>query len=238
MLWHSPLARAFAILTALLVCKVTLSAVIGYRNYLPPDFETDFLLGREAYFWGAYAWAFYVHLVAGPVALLLGTLLVSDRFRSLTPLWHRRLGRVQAAVVLLLLVPSSLWMARHAATGTIAAWGLGSLAVATAMCITLGVWAAIRRRLAEHRRWMWRTYMLLVSAVVIRLIGGLATVAQFDALWLYPLSCWISWLAPLCVLEIVRTLNVAGVSTNKPEAQAKDSAVAPSLALQACKRTG
>lgn len=236
MLPRSSFSRPFTILVALLVCKVTLSVVIGYRSYFPPDFESDFLLGRDAYFWGAYAWAFYVHLVAGPLSLVLGTVLVSDRFRSIAPASHRPLGRVQAAVVLLLLVPSGLWMARYAATGAVAAWGLGSLSVATAACIVLGVRAAVARRFADHERWMWRTYMLLCSAVVIRLIGGLATVAQFDALWVYPLSCWISWLAPLAALEIVRQLNAAGVSPHKPDAQAKEAESAPSLARQACER--
>jgi hypothetical protein len=54
---------------------------------------------------------------------------------------------------------------------------------------------------------MWRTFILLCSAVVLRMIGGLATVAHFDAPWLYPLSTWASWLAPLLVLESSRLLN-------------------------------
>jgi putative effector of murein hydrolase LrgA (UPF0299 family) len=215
---HSLLSRALAILAALLVCKVTLSVVIGYSSYFPPDFESDFLLGRETYFWGAYHWAFYAHLVAGPASLLLGTLLISTRFRSVAPRWHRRLGRTLAAVVLLLLVPSGLWMARYAATGAVAGWGLGTLAIATAACVVLGVRAAVARSFADHERWMWRTYMLLVSAVVIRLIGGLATVTQFDALWLYPLSCWISWLTPLVVFEAIQYTRR---SAHKLDAQAK-----------------
>lgn len=199
------LARVFTILSVLLIGKVTLSVVIGYRNYFPPNFESDFLLGRESYFWGAYGWAFYAHLVSGPASLVLGTVLVSDRFRRMAPLWHRRLGRVQAALLLLLLAPSGLWMARYAATGAVAAWGLGSLAIAMAACVVLGVRAAVARRFADHERWMWRTYLLLCSAVVIRLIGGLATVVQFDALWLYSLSCWLSWLVPLAVFESLQT---------------------------------
>ena len=218
---NSPtLAGVFVILSALLIGKVTLSVVIGYRSYFPPDFQSDFLLGREAYFWGGYRWAFYAHLVAGPASLLLGTLLISDRFRRAAPRWHRRLGRVQAALLLVLLVPSGLWMARYAATGAVAGWGLGTLAIATAACVALGVRAAVARRFADHERWMWRTYMLLASAVVIRLIGGLATVAQFDAQWLYPLSCWISWLAPLAVFEEIQH---ARRTAHKPDAQAKDA---------------
>ena len=189
---------------ALLICKVVLSVVIGYRDYLPPNFDSHFLLGRAAYFWGAYSWAFYAHLVAGPATLLLGTILISERFRRFAPRWHRRLGRVQVAAILLLIVPSGLWMARYAATGAVAGAGLASLAIVTAACTLMGLRAAVQRRFDVHRRWMWRTYLLLCSAVVIRLIGGLATVCQFDALWLYPLSAWASWLVPLLVFEAWR----------------------------------
>jgi hypothetical protein len=195
---------ALAGAVVLLIVKVTLSVVIGYRDYFPPNFNADFLLGRAAYFWGPYRWAFYAHLVAGPATLLLGTILIIERFRRLAPRWHRRLGRAQVLGILLLLVPSGLWMARYAATGAVAGAGLASLAIATAACTAMGWRAAVRRRFDVHRCWMWRTYLLLCSAVVIRLIGGLATVFQFDALWLYPLSAWASWLVPLLVFESLR----------------------------------
>jgi hypothetical protein len=135
---------------------VTLSVVIEYRHYFPPNFESDFLRGREPYFWGAYHWAFYTHLMSGPASLLLGTILVSDRFRRTVPTWHRRLGRTQAACVLLLVTPSGLWMAYYAATGAIAAAGLGLLAIATAACIALGWRAACANYEAvflPHRRY-------------------------------------------------------------------------------------
>jgi hypothetical protein len=189
---------------ALVVLKVTLSVVSEYRRYLPPDFEADFLMGRETYFWGGYCWAFYTHLVAGPVSLLWGTILISDRFRAWAPRWHRWLGRWQVACILLLLTPSGLWMARYAATGMVAGAGLAVLAIATATCTTLGWRAAVQRRFDVHRRWMSRAYLLMLSAVLIRLIGGLATVLQIDSLWLYPLSVWISWLLPLAAFEAIR----------------------------------
>jgi hypothetical protein len=194
-----------------LIIKVTLTVLLGYRDYLPPNFQADFLLGRERYFWGAYSIAFYIHLAAGPLSLLLGTLLLSDRFRQAAPRWHRRLGRFQAAGILLFLVPSGLWMAPYAQTGLVAAAGLAVLAIATAACTLLGWRAAVARRFDAHRRWMSRTYLLLLSAVVIRLIGGLATILHSDALWLYPLSVWASWLLPLLAFESFRLLGPKSV---------------------------
>jgi Predicted membrane protein (DUF2306) len=207
-------------LAALVIFKVTLSVIISYRDYIPPNFGSDFLLGRESYFWGPYCWAFYAHLASGPVSLVVGTILISDRFRKIAPKWHRRLGRFQVACVLLLVVPSGLWMAWHAMTGAVAAAGLGTLAIATAACTIVGWRMAVRRRFDEHRQWMWRMYLLLCSAVVIRIIGGLATVAHFDGLWLYPLSAWASWLVPLFIFECCRLFATPGERAALPSQSA------------------
>lgn len=190
-----------------MIWKVTLSVVIEYRHYAPPNFQNDFLRGREAYFWSGYYWAFYLHLLAGPPTLILGPLLISERFRQFAPAWHRRLGRVQATFILLLLTPSGLCMAFYAMTGAVAAVGLGTLAIATAACVGLGWRAAMQRRFAEHRLWMWRTFLLLCSAVLLRLIGGFATVLRLDAEWFYPFSTWASRLGPLLVYEVWRLLG-------------------------------
>jgi predicted membrane protein DUF2306 len=219
----SVLQRLLVGAAGVLIFKVTLSVVSGYRQYLPPDFDSDFLLGREAYFFGAYRWAFYAHLVSGPLTLVAGAILISDRFRRWAPIWHRRLGKFQIACVLLVLVPSGLWMAGYAMTGAVAAAGLGLLAIATAMCAVMGWRAAVGRRFVDHRRWMWRTYLLLLSAVVIRMIGGLASVFHVDAIWVYPLSAWASWLVPLVIYEcwLLRRGKVKdGIDWNRTAGQA------------------
>lgn len=206
----SLLHRVLRALAALLIFKVTLSVLADYRDYWPPNFDSDFLRGREVYFWGPYRWAFYIHLISGPVALIFGAVLANAQFSNRLPRWHRRLGRIHAACVLLLLVPSGLWMACYAATGAVAAAGLAALAIATAACIALGWKAAVARKFSDHRRWMLRSFVLLCSAIVIRMIGGLATVAQWDIDWLYPASTWASWLVPLIVYESTQFLAWRG----------------------------
>src|SRR3954462_2424076 len=107
--------RLLIVLAGVLVLKVTTSVVSGYDDYFPPNFSSDFLRGRERYFFGAYQWAFYTHILSGPISLVLGLILIAERSRATFPRWHRYLGRVQAACVLLLVTPSGLWMAFHAA---------------------------------------------------------------------------------------------------------------------------
>jgi hypothetical protein len=193
------LERVLKWLVGLLIVKVTISVLLGYRDYFPPNFDSDFLWGREAYFWGAYRYAFYAHIASGPLSLLLGLVLVSDRVRTRHPTLHRSLGKIQASIVLLALAPSGLWMAFYAAPA--AAAGFGTLAVATGACVALGWRGAVQRRFADHRRWMSRCFLLLCSAVVLRLIGGLMTVTNVGSTWTYFVAAWVSWLAPLALLE-------------------------------------
>ena len=90
----------------MLILKVTLSVILEYRHYFPPDFESDFLRGRQSYYSGTYQWAFYTHIISGPVSLILGLTLVSEQFRLRCPKWHRSLGKTQAALVLFFLRPA------------------------------------------------------------------------------------------------------------------------------------
>lgn len=195
------LGRMFALLAGVLILKVTAGVVSHYRDYFPPNFASDFLRHREGHFRGAYRWAFYAHILSGPVSLVLGLILVSEWHRVRFPRWHRSLGRLQVAIVLLLVAPSGLRMAYHAEAGPLAAVGLAALAIVTAACAALGARSAMRRRFAEHRRWMWRCYLLLCSAVVLRLMSGLAAVAGVAVSWFDPLATWICWLGPLAVFE-------------------------------------
>jgi uncharacterized membrane protein len=215
--------RILTRLAGALILKVTASVVSNYHNYFPPNFASDFLRGRESHFPGVYEWAFYTHIMSGPVSLILGLILVGERFRARFPKWHRYLGRVQVACVLLLVTPSGLYMARFAAAGPIGAGGLAALAIATTACVSLGARAAVRRRFADHRRWMWRGYLLLCSAVVLRLIGGLATVTGLAVPWVDPLTNWLSWLVPIAAFELrewTRRRRPDSFALDRPRARA------------------
>lgn len=194
--------RVAQVLACLLVCRTVFVVLLSYRDYFPANFQSDFLLGRSTYFFGPYEWAFYAHIISGPFALVSGLVLISDFVRRRFSAWHRRLGQTHILCVLLLVAPSGLWMAVYAATGEIAAIGFAALAIVTAICAAKGWQAAVRQRFDEHRCWMQRCFILLCSAVVLRVIGGLSEVVGAE--WTYPFAAWISWLLPLVVLESLR----------------------------------
>lgn len=199
-LWHCA-----KFLAMVLILKVTLGVVLGYSDYLPPHFEAGFLQGRQSYFWTtAYHLAFYVHIAIGPCTLVLGIVLMSVRFRMQYPYWHRFLGRILVVSILLLLVPSGIGMSLYAGTGAIAGVGFATLGVVTGTCASMGWRCAVRKDYDEHRRWMSRCFLLLSSAIVLRLMGGVFSMAGVGAPSTYTFAAWTSWVLPLALYELLR----------------------------------
>ena len=193
----------FRLSLTLLALKVILVTFISYRDYMPPNFNSDFLAGRQSYFWKGYHWPFYAHIVAGPVTLLLGLVLLSQSVRRRWPAWHRRLGRIQAVLVLIVVAPSGLMMSMRAAFGSIAAVGFATLSIALTVTVSMGWKAAMDRKFDTHQQWMLRCYALLFSAVVIRLNGGIGAIFGIDADWYYIQTAWTSWIIPLIGVELL-----------------------------------
>jgi uncharacterized membrane protein len=184
--------------------RVLAAILANYPDYFPPNFDSLFLQGREATFTGAYLPAFYIHIFSGPVVLFNGLILMSEYIRRHYRGLHRFLGRVQVVVLLLFVLPSSVVMSRHAFGGSSAGLSFLLLSAATAGCAIIGVVHARRGRYDRHRQWMLRCYILICSAVALRLISGtagLVGVPSPEAA--YIVAAWTSWLLPLATYEIV-----------------------------------
>jgi uncharacterized membrane protein len=201
------LTTALRWLAVILILRVLATILANYPDYFPPNFDSLFLQGREATFAGAYQVAFYVHIFSAPVVLLNGLILLSERIRRRHGGLHRVLGRVQVGVLLLFVLPSSVMMSRHAFGGWPAGVSFLLLSAATAGCAVAGVVCARRRRFDQHRRWMLRCYVLICSAVALRLISGAAGVAGVpNPEGAYIVAAWASWLMPLAAYELAERL--------------------------------
>jgi uncharacterized membrane protein len=201
------LTLALRWLAVVLILRVLVTILGNYPDYFPPNFDSLFLQGREATFAGVYRPAFYVHILAGPVVLANGLVLLSESVRRRYRGLHRLLGRVQVGVLLLLVLPSGAVMARHAFGGWPAGLSFLVLSAATAGCAVVGVVHARHRRYDRHRRWMVRCYVLICSAVALRLMSGAAElfgVSSPDGA--YVVAAWASWLLPLAGYEITERL--------------------------------
>jgi uncharacterized membrane protein len=192
-------------LTVVLILRVTVTILSNYPDYFPPNFDSLFLQGREATFTGFYPPAFYVHIFSAPFVLLNGLILLSDYVRRYYGAMHRFLGRTQVIVLLLFVLPSSVVMSREAFAGWLAGLSFLLLSLFTGLCAIIGVVYARRRCFEQHRCWMSRCYVLLCSAVVLRLVSGAASVLEVsNEEGAYIVAAWSSWLVPLGAYELVQ----------------------------------
>ena len=191
---------------AILLARVFVSILFGFADYFPPNFRSGFLTGRDEYFFGIYQYAFYSHIFLGPLSILLGTLLFFQgngllEFKSNV---HRMTGKVQAAVVLLGVVPSGLIMASPNFIGLSAGSSLIALAIATAFAMTIAVVYAKQKQLDMHQVWATRCYILLISPLLLRVLTGLLLILEIRSDRILDTISWISWIVPLFIFELHR----------------------------------
>ena len=194
-----------------LLVKVLVAIVANYVDYFPPNFDSAFLMDHERTFFGSYQIAFYTHIISTPIALLNGLWLVLTASRRSWANWrtmHRRAGKLQVALILLFVAPSGLWMSAYAATGAVAGCGFATLAILLGLFVILGWQAALNKDFVQHSRWMSRSFVLMLSAIVLRLVAGASLVFGWESEWLYPATAWLSWLVPLALFELFRLASL------------------------------
>jgi hypothetical protein len=98
-------------------------------------------------------------------------------------------------------------LAWYTQTGIVARISFAILAVLTGTTVVLGWREAVTRRFQVHLRWMTRCFVLLCSAVVLRVFAGFATVVGVQSLWFDPVMSWASWIVPLLAYEIGRVIS-------------------------------
>ena len=196
------LASVAKVAVAFLLARVFVSILYEYRLYFPADFDAAFLTGREQTFVGLYRIAFYTHIISAPLSILFGSALMSSAGMKRFPRWHRLLGRMQVACVVLFVAPSGFVMATEALAGTVATVGFMFQAIATAGCAMIATVHAIKRNFAVHRKWASRCFVLLISPLLLRVVAGLAIVTNNETLLFFQLNAWLSWIIPVLTYEL------------------------------------
>ncbi|MCA9137149.1 MAG: DUF2306 domain-containing protein [Planctomycetales bacterium] len=190
--------------------KVFLSILYQYQWYFPPDFDASpFLAGRRFTFAGLYRGAFYLHLAAGPIALILGTFLMASGGKPGWRRLHRTIGKTQLIVVLTTVVPSGLVMSMQAYGGIVSQAGFVVQSILTGLTIVCAAAMASVGNLVSHRRWAMRCYLLLWSPLLLRIVAGVLIVSKMESEWTYRVNAWLSWVLPIAVYEISKHRTIA-----------------------------
>lgn len=158
--------------------------------------------------------AFYAHIVAGGIALVLGPLQFWHGLRERRPRVHRWTGRTYLGAVGVAGV-AGLVIAPVNDAGLVGLFGFGSLAVLWLTTGCLGYRAIRRGDVASHRAWMMRNFALTYAAVALRIWLPLLLLVQlpfagagggeldFDAVFAnaYAAVPFLCWLPNLVVAE-------------------------------------
>lgn len=169
---------------------------------------------------GAYedqpAWvhaAFYVHIVGGGVALLVGPLQFWRWLRERARVVHRAVGRVYLVAVLVGGV-ASLALAPVNSAGMVGFAGFGTLAVLWIGTAWRGYRAIRSGDVRSHQAWMIRNFSLTYAAVTLRLWTGVLVAAQSpwivtgadaDAAFTnaYAVVPFLAWIPNLVLAEVL-----------------------------------
>lgn len=193
------------------VLRTSLLILWEYRHYFPPNLQSDFLVLHSEQFagdgiWGVYRIAFYAHILSAPVCLLLFCALSHTRFRGSFKQLHRRMGFLNIVLILFCFLPSSIVLACYSYGGWPASASFIVSSIVMAICTWCG-WKASKTNKEMHQKWMVRAFAILLSAVLLRALGGATEVLNWPQIPSYQLAAWLSWLIPLAGAEAAIRLS-------------------------------
>jgi hypothetical protein len=165
---------------------------------------------------------FKLHMLASGAVLVLIPLVVAvRRYRR----WHRPLGRITAALVVLGAL-SSFPVAWESSSVTLARAGFAAQGVAWLSLVVAGVIAIRRKDMQRHAELMLAMAAVASGAIWVRLTTAVATSYDlpFDAI--YGCAAWAGWIVPWALVSIAGT----GMLTGGPaRASKRPLASGPSL---------
>jgi hypothetical protein len=187
----------WAVLT--LLCFATAALVSPYLSFNPAvyfDEQRAVYLQREV--------TLGLHISGAMLALLVGPFQFLPRLRRGHARVHRTLGVIYlcAATVGGL---GGLGMAPTAYTGAVASAGFAAMGVCWLACTWIGFGMIMRGRVADHRRWMIRSFAVVLGGVTLRLVlGTYSAVEGSVGSWLpfetvYVVTSWLCWVPNLLI---------------------------------------
>ena len=189
--WFGVLAVGSAVITA--------ASVVYFNSAELPPFVIEKLPLRHE---GVFVLALQLHVLAAAFALPGCLALLSKTVLRRWPQVHRWLGRLIAAVVLLALAPSGIYLALFAKGGLRGTLGFLLSAAIVVVAMVQGVRTARAGQVRAHRRFMLHVLAQLSVAVTSR-----AMLLGFDAINLDPqvgylTALWLPVVASAAAVEL------------------------------------
>lgn len=191
------------VVTILLLVTASLVAARFIWHYAAPYFFR-FDAKQFSGYW-PHRFRLITHISGGAVALVCGTLQLWTGLRQRAMRFHRWTGRMYLGAAAVGIVGAFL-MAVYTMPRS---FGISLMGLATAWILTTGIaWAAIvRGKLALHKEWMIRSYLVAFAFVTFRfitdLLPGVTAKLGSNADDASTSVGWLCWVVPLAVYEVI-----------------------------------
>ncbi len=151
-----------------------------------------------------YRIAFFAHVYSSMFVLVAGIIQFSGLLRSRYFKLHQWSGRIYVSIVILISGPSGLIMGYYGNGGLIARIAFCLLAVLWILFTYMGYTSAVSGHITAHKKWMYRSYALTLSAISLRLWKFiLVYLFEPKPMDVYKVVSWLGWTGNLFIAELV-----------------------------------
>ena len=195
--------------------KIVLILIFGYffwlmlrltLEYIPAESDVSFLMIKqtEVNTHSEYLYFFYAHVYTSIFVLFSGFIAVFVKPKAAFRNLHRFFGKIYVILLLLLAAPSGIYMGFYANGGIIAKISFVILGILW-WFTTYKAYLEIRKKnVLNHKKWMYRSYALAVSAITLRLWKVvLVYFFQPNPMDVYEIIAWLGWVPNLILIEIL-----------------------------------
>jgi uncharacterized membrane protein YozB (DUF420 family) len=193
------------------VVPLMLVALLFLAFSLPPYTTLNPQLSRVPSTFPLHYPLLVAHISFASIAMITSCLQIWPWFRQHHPVAHRRIGRVYVFVGVLPAGLSALVIGAASPFGPVLAASDVMLALLWLTFTLVAFRMARKRRFADHRRWMIRSFALTFSIITNRIWGIVLVIALFppgaagptpeQVASVAPMGAWLGWTTILLLAE-------------------------------------
>jgi uncharacterized membrane protein len=173
-------------------------------SYLSFDSEWGFLENKDVNIKSSLIWkiTFYLHLIGGLVAIVIGPFQFIDKLRIRFRRAHRKMGKIYTAAIFLGGI-LSLYTSVYADGGLIGKTGFTGLGLAWLYTTSQAILYIKSGNISQHQYWMIRSYAVTLAAVSFRIVIGVLITFGVSFEEAYAYSSWLCWIINLSIAGLI-----------------------------------
>lgn len=179
-----------------LMLKITL-------EYIPLDKNVSFLMIKQTEVGerSEYLWFFYTHVYTSIFVMIAGFIAILRKDFGIRN-FHKNVGKLYLFLLLLFSAPSGIYMGVYANGGFFSKLSFVILGFFWWFSSYKAYNYAKNKQFSEHKKWMWRSFALTLSAITLRM-WKVFIVYLFhpNPLDVYQIIAWLGWIPNIVLIE-------------------------------------